>query len=60
MYQAVGLKTKKVYAEGKYRNDCLRELNKKYPYETRGNKHHVISSDVLPEPMIVRKGWENE
>lgn len=56
MYWAVGLDSGKIYAKGRFKNDCLRKLNKQYPYKTRKGYSVAIDKPVLPEPIILRKG----
>lgn len=58
MRKIIGIKTKKVYAEGT-RSECMRTLSEKYPNHSK----NVSSNQVLPEPMrFIGKyeKWEEE
>ena len=55
MYVAVGLESGEVYASGKWKCDCLRELNKLYPYKRNEGGKHILDRDVLPEAIILKK-----
>lgn len=56
-YKAIGLRTKKIYAQGS-RADCLRQLNSKFPSK---KKHHLYKNkgvditQVLPEEILITK-----
>ena len=50
MIVAIGMKTGKVYATGKYRNEVLRKLQQEYP-------NHI---NMYPEPLILRKVKNDE
>lgn len=61
MYQAIGIKSKKVYAEGS-KPECFRQLNENYPY-IMGQKSKsgwgrggiVTDKPVFKEPIMVFK-----
>lgn len=55
MIKIVGAETGKVYAEG-YREDCFRELQKKYPYKTARKK--VLTNDAVYQEtlLIIKEG----
>lgn len=53
MYKVIGLESKKVYAKGKYRCDCLRYLQKKYPYNDE--RKNAAQTGVYSEPLLIRK-----
>ena len=61
MYQAIGMDTKKVYAEGS-RADCFRTINKEYPYIANekntskwGKGNHVTDKPIFNEPLLIVK-----
>ncbi len=57
MYQAIGIKTKKVYAKGT-KADCFRTLQKKHPYFVKDADHihgKQTVNQVYPETMIIRR-----
>ena len=59
MWVAVGRVTNKVYAEGKYKIDVLRTLQKEYPYvfSEHGN-YRQTSKPVYPESLrLVKKKY---
>ena len=58
MIVAVGLKTGKIYAFGKYRADVMRMLDKEYPYRML-DKHKYIGK-VYPEPLQIRRVRDDE
>ena len=50
MIVAIGMKTGKVYATGKYRNEVLRKLQQEYP-------NHI---NMYPETLLLRKVRNDE
>lgn len=59
-WKAIGLLTRKTYAEGRNKAELLREMQQKYPYENRKyrgkeQKFGTISSNVFPEEIRIVK-----
>lgn len=52
MYQAIGQQTIKRYMTGKRKRDVMRELQKKYPSNTK-NEHRFSKTKVYPEPLRI-------
>lgn len=57
MYEVIGQTTGKVYMTGNYKNECLRELHKKYPSTVKLERYiyNRDVSNVYPEPLLIRK-----
>lgn len=54
MWVAVGYESKKIYAKGATKADCLRFLQKEYPYKTAKRKT-VTGVPVFEEPLKIIK-----
>ena len=59
MLVAVGIELGKVYASGKYKEDCLRKLNELYPYERpktlTGGRPLLEKGNLYPEPLRIKR-----
>lgn len=55
-YKAIGVESKKVYARGDTRSECLRELTEKYPYpdKSKKDKDGKYINHVFPEVIQIK------
>lgn len=62
MYAAIGEQSKKVYARGNARSECLRRLTEMYPFPQCGDmkKDGKYIDQVLPEPILITRGEKDE
>lgn len=50
--QLIGKESEKVYVKGKSKAECLRKLQKKYPYFERINNRKRSNNQLYPETLI--------
>lgn len=48
-----GLVTGKIFAQGE-KNDCIRELQSRYPDFSRGIKKEIVNNPVYDEPLAIK------
>lgn len=48
-----GLVTGKIFAQGE-KNDCIRELQSRYPEFSRGIKKEIVNNPVYDEPLAIK------
>lgn len=60
MVIAIGMKTGKIYAYGKYRSEVMRKLDKKYHYKKQMKDDRTNTGRIYPEPLLLRKVRGNE
>ncbi|HBA1104348.1 hypothetical protein ACK4CI_17460 [Enterococcus gallinarum] len=49
-----GLVTGKIFAQGE-KNDCIRELQSRYPDFSRGIKKEIVNNPVYDEPLAIKR-----
>ncbi|MEB5882705.1 hypothetical protein MXL84_12545 [Enterococcus gallinarum] len=49
-----GLVTGKIFAQG-VKNDCIRELQSRYPDFSRGIKKEIVNNPIYDEPLAIKR-----